>query len=393
MGKILLRGEMFDGVKFSGKGDILVDSETGMIDSIGEYLSMDVPGDCTVIESDGTIMPGLIDVHVHFFGAREFDFREWSDTDAVTAALRSVKGLNDLLMAGFTTVRDLGSKCAVQLRRSIEENDITGPEIIPAGRSIAATGGDDYQKVYPLHYAQEISYSSYCDGPWDCVRAVRKEIRNGAMNIKVYSGDRVSEFTNKPFLREAEIRAIVAEAHGLGAKVTAHCYGEDGIRSAVNAGVDSIEHGFGITEELCSEMGKKEIFLSATISAHVSNKKYMTGKWKKMTEEHSDRDIKLALKHNVPLVLGTDFVGCVTEPHGRNYVELVHLREAGVSVEQALAAGTYNGARCLGLKDRGMLKAGMRADIITTGKDIAGDINLLSPENIVHVVKNGKMVK
>ncbi len=393
MTALLLRGQVFDGIAFSGKRDILVDGEKGIISGYGPLNSIQPDSGTEIIETDGTILPGLVDVHVHFFGSRGFNFREWSDTDAVTAALRSVAGLEDLLNAGFTTVRDLGSKCAIQLRKAVEEGDITGPDVIPAGKSIAALGGDDDQKVYPLHYAQEISYSSYCHGPWDCVRAVRKEIRNGALNIKVYSGDKVTELTNKPFLREEEIRAIVEEAHGLGARVTAHAYGEEGIRSAVNAGVDSIEHGFGLTDELCRIMAEKGIFLSPTIAAHTANEKYMTGAWKKMTEDHQRKDISLALKHGVRIVLGTDYVGCDTEPHGQNYVELIHLVNSGLTVEQALSAGTYNGSMCLGLNDRGIIAEGMRADIIIAGNDVSKDISLISPQNIEHVIKKGRIIK
>lgn len=393
MSGLLIRGQVFDGINFAGRREILIDPENGVIEGYGTEDSLEVPKDAEIIEANGTILPGLVDVHVHFFGSREFNFREWSDTDAVTAALRSVSGLRNLLDAGFTTVRDLGSKCAIQLRKAVEEGDLPGPEIIPAGRSIAALGGDDDQKIYPLHYAQEISYSSFCDGPWECVKAVRKEIRNGALNIKVYSGDKVTDFTNKPFLREEEIRAIVEEANGLGAKVTAHAYGEAGIRAAVNAGVDSIEHGFGLTEDLCREMAEKGIFLSATIAAHVANGKYMTGKWKKMTEDHIGVDVPMALKHGVQIVLGTDYVGCDTEPWGENYIELVHLTDAGLSVEQALSAGTYNGSRCLGLNDRGRIAEGMRADIVITKNDVSRDISLMSPENIEHVIKKGKIIK
>lgn len=393
MNSIVLRGSVFDGKEFAENMEILLDSDSGIISAYGERNSIDVPAGATEIEAEGTIMPGFTDAHLHFFGSRKFDFREWTDTDPIVAALRSVKDARNLLMAGFTTVRDLGSKCAIQLRKSILEEDIIGPDIIPAGRSIAATGGDDDQKVYPLEIAQRFSYSSYCDGPWDCVRAARREIRDGAMTIKVYSGDRITEFSNKPFLKEGEIRAITEEAHSLGVRVTAHAYGEEGIRAAVNAGVDSIEHGFGLTEELAGIMVAKGIYLVPTVAVHAINEKYMSGKWKEMTEAHMTKDIPMALEQGVLIALGTDFVGCDTEPHGGNYIEMKYLNKSGLSIQQSLQAATSNGAGCLGLKDRGVLAQGMRADIVVSTKPVNADLENIRPEMIAHVIKKGKIIK
>ncbi len=390
---LLLEGDVFDGEHFRDSMEIIVDSESGLITGFGRAGELKRPENAQVIKAKGIILPGFIDAHVHFFGSRKFDFREWNDTDPIVAALRSVKDTRNLLKAGFTTVRDLGSKCAVQLRRAIEEGDIPGPEIIPAGRSIAALGGDDDQKIYPLEIAQRLSYSSYCDGPWDCVRAVRREIRNGALAIKVYSGDRVTDFTNKPFLREDEIRAIAQEAHGLGARVTAHAYGEEGVMAAGRAGVDSIEHGFGLTEEICRLMAKSGISLVPTIAVHVINEKYMSGKWKEITDAHIKKDVPLAKKMGVRIALGTDFVGCDNEPHGRNYQEILNLHQAGLSIEESLAAATSSGAECLGLKDRGRIAEGMRADIVISGESAKDDLGSLAPEGIQCVIKKGKIVE
>ncbi len=383
-----LIGHVFDGTQIlQNPMRIIIDESTGIIKSL-ETL------DHSENKAELFLMPGMIDAHVHFFGSEHFDFKEWSETPALRAALKSVNDLSNLVNAGFLAVRDMGSKCAVELSRGVEKGYLNGPDIIPCNHSLSATGGDDDQKDFPLEMSKALSYSTFCDGPWECRKAVREQVREGAKVIKVYAQDNIlGNPSLRPFLTEEEIEAVVKEAHGMGIKVAAHAYGSDGIMNAINGGADSIEHGFGLTEEICEIMAKKGTYYIPTLTVHIINEKYNTGKWKEVLENHLNKDIPMAQSYGLNVVCGTDFVGCDTEPHGQNYKELVNMHKYGLDKFQTLVSTTSMAAQCLGLEKTGKISAGFKANIIGFKKMPDDELSLLSPENVCFVMKNGKVIK
>ncbi|BBG25007.1 amidohydrolase family protein [Sulfuracidifex tepidarius] len=177
---IALKGRIFNGEGITENGVVFI--EGGRISKVGKDL--DTSGFNTI--EGGFITPGLIDAHVHFFGTVNDNVLEWNITPEGLSAARSASDMIRLLSAGFTTVRDLGSKSAIYLSRAEREGTLIGPRIIASGYSVAETGGNDDPKDLPLDVAQRLSYSFYCDSPWECRKAVRMSIRQGAEVIKGY---------------------------------------------------------------------------------------------------------------------------------------------------------------------------------------------------------------
>lgn len=373
-------------------GVVTVDSESGIIKEIGKTAA--TGKDAKVIESKGIIIPGLTDAHMHFIGARRYNLTEWVETPEILTALRSVKDLTRLLDAGFTAVRDLGSKAGNFLRRATEEGDLDGPRIVTSWKSLAQTGGDDDPLNFPLDVAQKISYSIYCDGPWDCRRAVREVIRGGANVIKIYASTSFIQGAKiRPQLSEEEITAIVTEAHKAGIKVAAHAYGEEAFSTAVNSGVDSIEHGIGLTEESAEVMKKKGTFYVPTLSAFMISIGTATGEKKELIERHIGKEIKLAMETGIKITTGSDYTGVMEEPHGKNYHELVYLEKQGMNIVDVIRASCINGYELLDIKKAGKIETGMKADLITIKHSKIENGESFAPEAIEHVFCRGKQVK
>ncbi|MGC2289119.1 MAG: amidohydrolase family protein [Thermoplasmata archaeon] len=342
----------------------------------------------------GTIVPGFVDAHLHLMGARKYDLLEWTSNPPMRSALRCVPDLRRLLEAGFTAVRDLGSKAGPALRQAVDDGEFPGPRIVTSGRSLAETGGDDDPITFPPDIAARLAYSIFCDGPWECRKAVRQVVREGANVIKLYaSGSFIQGTRVRPQLSEEEIGAIVVEAHKMGIRVAAHAYGEDTIRTAVEAGADSIEHGIGLTEDLCELMKRRGTYYVPTLSAYESTRPSTTGPKRELLDRHFSTDIALALRSELPIVAGTDFSGVETEPHGQNSIEMIRLVQAGLSPLQALRAGTTSAAACLGLEATGTLRPGSVADIVIVSGSPEVDIQAVSPKRVEHVLRAGSLVK
>ncbi|MHB8565817.1 MAG: amidohydrolase family protein [Nitrososphaerales archaeon] len=168
MKNLILKGRVFDGEKLHENCVVTVDSDSGMISGFGERGSLEVMRNAKMIEDkDITILPGLIDAHVHFFGARGEGIMSWATTPELLAALRSVSDLRKLLHAGFTSVRELGTKGGSLLSQAAGEGAFESPRIVSCSRALAQTGGDDDPPSLPLEIGQKLaSYSYFCDGPW-----------------------------------------------------------------------------------------------------------------------------------------------------------------------------------------------------------------------------------
>lgn len=271
-------------------------------------------------------------------------------------------------------------------------------------RSLGQTGGDDDPTNLPLHIAQELSYSYFCDGPWECRRAVRKVVRDGADFIKVYAatGSTVEPFTApwfhlRPQFTVEELKAIVDEAHAVGLKVAGHAIGEDSLRNVVEAGVDSIEHGMALTPEIAQEIKRRNIYYTPTLSVLLTNPSL--GSFAKEAEKsdtlyvrrHVTSDMQLAKEHGLKVVCGTDFGGTDEQPHGKNYQEIVSLAKY-LGNRDALIAATSRAAECCGLQTTGRIRKGFEADIVVVRGNPLDDIEALAPANIVKVIKHGQLV-
>ena len=389
---LIFSGKAFDGKRFHEDARLKVDSDSGRILEFGERGSVEESRGAKKISVEGgTFMPGLIDAHVHFYSSKGVGVNEWASVPDTLAVLRGAGDLLKLLRAGFTAVRELGTKGGVHLAQAVAEGDIEGPEVVSCARALAQTGGDDDPPAFSLEVAQQLtSYTYFCDGPWECRRAVRKVARDGGRVVKFYASGAFSRGAKvKPNFTEEETRAIVDESKRLGLKVAAHAYGEEAIGRAVACGVDSIEHGLGITPRLASEMERKGISYVPTLVTY-ANPAYKN-RHNEMVKRHLSDDMLIAKERGMKVVMGSDIVGDGARPHGRNFEEIVE-EARFLGNREALVAATSRAAECLGLEKAGSLKHGYRADVVVVRGDPERDIQSLAPEKVVHVMKSGKLV-
>jgi len=391
VGSIILKGKLFTGYDMVENGEIKITGS--MIEKVGEKGSIEIKKDDKVFDFSGlTIMPGLIDAHLHFFGGTSHDLMDWVTVNPQTAMLRSTLDAFRLLSSGFTTVRSLGDKTSIALSRAFKNGELLGPRVFSASYSIAQTGGDDDPRILPIDIANRLSYSYYCDSPWECRKAVRLCIRDGADVIKVYaSGSFAGGGKIKRELTVEELSAIVDESHEAGLKVAAHAYGEEAISNVIKAGVDSIEHGLGLTEKLAEEIKEKNMCYVPTLTAYALSKNKGSEERKKLIERHFNEDMEIAKEKKLNIVAGTDLVGISEEPHGLNYLEIVHLSKYIGNLD-ALKAATVNAATCLGI-NAGILKENYIADIIAIKGNPLNDVNELEPNHVDFVMINGKIAK
>jgi imidazolonepropionase-like amidohydrolase len=381
----LLGATLFDGRGSPplSRAALLVDGER--IKATGREGEVLIPPHARVRRLDGLwILPGLIDCHVHLQGKRSLDMRQHVFVGEGLRAARATADLRRLLEAGITTVRDCGSYTALALRQAVAEGSIPGPRIVTVGRFIERTGGADDPTFMPLAWTRAGEYYGprLADGADDCRRAVREQLRDGADWIKTCSTGAafvdarsridVSEWTTD------ELRAIVDEAHRLGARVAVHAHAARGIKEAVEAGADTIEHGTCIDDDGCRMMAERGTVLvptfvtlrrMATVGAEHGAPDFAVSKARALDEEH-ERAFRRALEHGVPIAMGTDCSGASLSPHGCNAVELELMTAAGLGATESLVASTLGAARALGLEGEiGSVEAGKRADLIVVADD------------------------
>ena len=405
---VLKASRLIDGTGSAAINNAVVVVTDNMITAVGTAGSVKVPANAKMIDlGDVTLMPGFIDAHTHLIG------RVLGDPAGDTAAVRdfesfgailSVQHARATLLAGFTTVRNVGSFGRfddIALRKAIDEGWTPGPRMITAGHSLGIRGGHcDQNGFRPGMFDRGIE-EGIADGPEEIRAAVRYQIKYGADVIKTCAtggvlseGDAVGA-TQYTF---EELKAMVEEANKLERKVAAHAHGTEGIKLAVRAGVSSIEHGSFLDQEGARLMREHGTFMVATLSAaEAVERAAKTGVLKGLRAEKAlaaaaavRNAIKLAVASKVSLALGTD-AGVV--PHGTNAHEFELMVEwGGMSNMDAIVAGTSNGARLLGWEKRvGSLTAGKWADIVAVSGDPLKDIENM--QNVVFVMKNGVIYK
>jgi len=405
MSKLAIIGKIIDGTgKAPFEGVVLVEGEK--IEKVGSEKEVTIPPKTKTIKvNSGTILPGLIDCHVHLMGERTLDFMKSAFEPLELKAIRAAMDCSKLLDAGYTSVRDVGG-LGIYLKRAIEEGEIKGPRILSAFKILSQTGGHGDMHSLPLDVAARVGFSRLCDGADDCRKAAREQFREGADFIKICTTGGVLSERDLPSSSQFtmdEIRAIVEEAQRVGSFVAAHAEGTEGIKNAIKAGVKTIEHGDFIDDEGINLMLENGNILIPTFSIGEriisEGEKYKVPEWglKKMRQlwEVQSENFKRAKKAGVKIAAGTDFGGGPLTPLGENAQELEILVKEGLTPMEAIIAGTKTASEALNMKDKiGTLEAGKFADLIVVNGDPLSDISILrKAENIKIVVKGGKIEK
>jgi imidazolonepropionase-like amidohydrolase len=375
---------VFDGTSEGVIGDGAVVVEDGRIASVGPARGLS-PNTEAVDLGDVTLMPGLVDAHVHLVwdtSAKPHEVVE-RESRALTV-LRCAKNAALHLRAGVTTVRDLGATdgLSIDVARAVELGLLPGPRVVAAGRAIAMTGGHGW------------FLGREADGADAVRRAAREEMKAGAACIKLMASGGVyghAEEPGSPQLTPEEMRAGVEEAHKAGRRVAAHAYSTAAISNALEAGVDSIEHGSFLDRDTAEMMRETGTWLVPTMSVYAAMSEkgpelgapeYIQRKTAEVLKA-SRRAFRLALDAGVPMAAGTD-CGAPGHPHGTLREELKLMVEAGATPQQALKFGTSGAARLLGLGDElGTLGPGKRADVLAVGGDPLRDIHALDEVRLV----------
>jgi len=375
----------------------------GRIESVTAGLQPPPAGARLVDLSALTVLPGLIDSHVHLSGNPGGDFwREAVDPDEYGVVL-GVENALRTARAGFTTVRDVGSAPQVghMLRRGTAEGRFPGPRIVSSGPGLSIIGGHGDVSGFRPEVVEALSVDNTCTGPEECAARVREASRAGADLIKfTATGGVLSQQARglEAHFTDAEMRAIVDTAHSLGLKVAAHAHGARGIEAAARAGVDSIEHGTFADEAAIQAMRRAGTAFVPTLMAYtgiregLAQNRYTPPVAAKVREtlELVGRGARAARAAGVPIVFGTD--SGVYE-HGRNAEEFALLVErVGMSPAEAIRSATTDAARLLGLENEiGRIAPGFSADLIAVSGDPLDDVRAL--ERIDYVMVRGRAVE
>lgn len=396
--QILLQADqVFDGETLHKDWVVLV--EKNRITQVGLPHKIKIPKGTQIILLAGkTLMPGLIEGHSHLL-LHPYNETNWNDQilkeSAVERGIRAAKHAEASLLAGITTMRDLGSEGAgyadVYLKKCIEEGIIIGPRLLVAGPAIVATGaygpkGFHEGVMVPLG-AEEAS------GPTETVKTVRRQIGGGADFIKIYADYRwQAGAASQPTFMLDEIKLMVTTAESTGTYAVAHASTPEGMRRAILGGVETIEHGDGGTQEIFELMKQNNVALCPTLAAGDAIERYngWDGKEVNMPDRIRNKIIsfKMALKIGVTIAFGGD-VGVFS--HGENYRELELMVAYGMPATEALKTATSGNAKIFHLKDQGNIQPNYLADLIAVDGDPTKNISAM--RKVSFVMKNGVIYK
>ena len=394
---ILLKpAQVFDGVNPQPHPgwSVLVDGDK--IAAVGPNIA--APVGAKVIELHGTtLMPGMIEGHSHLF-LHPYNETLWDDQvlhePLALRTARAVVHAEKTLDAGFTTERDLGTEGAgyadVGLKQAIDQGIVPGPRLLVATKANVARGAygpKGFEPGVPIPQgAEEIS------GPEEMTKAARDQIAAGADIIKMYADYRYRPGEpSRPTMTEAELAAGVAVAHDAGRLAAAHATTAEGMRRAVLAGVDTIEHGYGGTPEIFKMMAERGTALCPTLGASEAYARYFQH-WNGQepapeSVQQNRRAFQMAMRAGVPICMGGD-VGVFT--HGKNWLEMEAMQRAGMAPAQVLVSATSRNAKILHLTDRGEVKPGLLADLVAVDGDPTKDVSAV--EHVRLVMKGGEVV-
>src|SRR6266498_1827576 len=409
---IALKAErLFDGKSkaFLHNGVVIIQGDK-IVDVSGNLA---IPSGAQVIDlGDATLAPGFMDAHTHLTldYSGDYNVRRLHELDLNVSeqAIRATTFARATVEAGFTTVRDLGSRFVgsrefvdVALRNSINKGLIVGPRMLVATKGIGATGGhfDPTNGFRDFLFEREPDYTDgIANGPEEIRKAVRFEVKNGADVIKAaVSGGVLSlaDEVDTPQLTPAEMAALVDQSHRLRKKVAVHCHGDQAAREAIEAGVDSIEHGSFMKAETLARMKTKGVFLTPTLMAtewimsKIDNyPPALQAKAKAAAAARSDM-FRNAVKMGVKISFGTD---AAVFPHGQNAHEFKLMVDLGMTPIDALKSATANDADLFGIAEKvGTLEKGKLADVVGMPGDPTADV--AATERVFFVMKEGKIIR
>jgi imidazolonepropionase-like amidohydrolase len=398
-------GNLIDGKSNEALASMSIVVEGNKIIAINKGF-MQPSGDETLIDlSRKTVMPGFIDMHVHLEGETSKDqvLQKFTLSES-DIAFRSTVFAKKTLMAGFTTVRDLGgSGVNISLRNAINQGLVVGPRILTAGKSIATTGGhadptNGYRKDLMGDPGPK---EGVINSPEEARQAVRQRYKDGADLIKITATGGVLSIAKDgsgPQFTDEELKAIIETARDYGMHTAAHAHGAEGMKRAILAGITTIEHGTKMTDEIMDLMKQKGTYYVPTISAgrFVAEQAKVAGYYHPLVVPKAleigpqiQQTFAKAYNKGVKIAFGTD---AGVFPHGENAKEFVYMTEAGMPVMEAIKCATIVNATILGMADKvGTLEVGKFADIVATDENPLKNVHTM--EKVSFVMKDGVVYK
>ena len=408
-GGILIDGTGSDPIL---KAAVVIDGDR--IRSVGRANDIEIPDGAKIIDAVGkTIMPGLIDCHLHLLGLKSDNYlAETLIAPGGLKLLRAAKSAEALLEAGFTTVKDTGGTNALHIKKAIEEGSIRGPRVLASGYVLSQTfgHGDDYQ-FFPVEWADartsaNKTFCLMCDGKEECMKAARFALREGADFIKICTSGGVMSQKDPPEnvqFSEDEVRAIVEVARNAHTFVTSHCMSAEGMHLAIGSGVKTIDHAC-FPDEKAIEMGKKNgtVFVATLSVQRMINEggiaagypEWAVTKCRRMWPDMV-RNMKWLLDSGVTVAAGTDFLDTPLTKMGTNAIEMELLvKHSGFKPIDAIASMTLNGAKACGMESKiGSLESGKLADLILVDGDPLKDIRVLQEIQRIRMVMKAGVVE
>jgi imidazolonepropionase-like amidohydrolase len=410
---VIKGGNLIDGTGAKPLKNSVVVIEGARITAVGKEGDVDIPKRAKKTEVDAskkTVMPGLIDSHLHLTGMKtDRILEEELVRPQQLGLIKSVYDAVDLLEAGFTTVKDCGG-FGIYLKRAIAEGTTRGPRILSAGYVLSQTAGHGDVHYIPVEWVDarvsKRGMSLLCDGTEECIKAARYAIREGADFIKICTSGGVMSMIDRPehtqFTLE-EIKAIVEEARHVGKFVTAHCQGTEAMKNSITAGVKTIDHAFYPDDEVIGmAKKKKDVIFVPTLSINwrivTEGEKAGYPSWAvakgKEVWEITIKNIAKLYKAGLTIASATDFGGSPLLKMGTNAMELeLLIKHCGFRPMDAIIAATQNGAKACGLENEiGTIEKGKLADIIIVDGNPLNDVKVLQDKNkIKMVMKEGKI--
>jgi len=398
-------GTLIDGTGGDPIPDSVVVVAGDRISAAGVAPEVTVPDGAEIVDVSGkTVMPGLIDGHIHLTGLLTPDLPKAISEEPHVRTARSVYDAWRIVDSGFTTIREIGGMFGIYIKRAVEEGTVVGPRIVASGLGVSQTAGHGDIHFIPPAWAERFLLGRVADGVDEVRKAAREQLREGADFLKIFTTGGVMSEKDKPTQCQysmEEIRAFVEEARNADVKTASHAQGTQGIKNAILGGIDSIEHGFFMDDECIELMVKHGTHLVPTfviVDLIVTRGRDMGVIESSVRKAETAQQAHLesfgrVYEAGILCGLGSDFIGAPM--YGKSAMELeIYVTKAGRTPMEAIVCATKNNAVILGLEDQiGTVEAGKKADLIVVDGDPLADITILQDRSkITHIYRDGKPV-